>query len=98
MKKLLPKITVPDTVTMRYPSALLGILPKDESYSLLGFIAEEMLRFPSSEIHIENLFVAIQKWYPAVKPEELAKVRKSCPTANQGALELLATLQWHLDC
>ena len=81
MKKLLPKITVPDTVTVRYPSALLGILPKDESYSLLGFIAEEMLRFPSSEIHIENLCVTIHKWYPAVKPEDLAKVRKSKTTS-----------------
>lgn len=80
MKKLLPKIALPDTTTVRYPSALLGILPKDDSYSLLGFIAEEMLRFSANDIHIDNLLVAIKKWYSDVKPVDIAKVQKSKTT------------------
>ena len=80
MKKLLPKVACPEWATQRYPSAILSILPKEESYSLLGCIAEELLRSRAQDIHIESLVLAIQKIYPASKPEEQAKVRKSKTT------------------
>ena len=80
MKKLIPKISMPETPAIKYPSAILSVLPKDESYSLLGFIAEEMLRNPVPEITVENLEAAMTKWCPTLTPKEHAKVKKSKTT------------------
>lgn len=80
MKKLLPKISMPETPAIKYPSAILSVLPKDESYSLLGFIAEEMLRYPVPEISVENLHVAMTKWCPTLTPKDKVKVQKSKTT------------------
>ena len=78
LKKLLPKkLTVPDVETAKYPSALLAIFPKEESYSLLGYVAEEMLRLPVAEITLDSLHVSITKWYPAYNPVMRAKIVKS---------------------
>ena len=80
MKKLLPTIKFPETETKRYPSAILSVLPKDQSYSLLGFIAEEMLRLPQADITMSNLAVAMKKWLPEITSQQLAKIQKSKTT------------------
>ena len=67
LKKLLPKHKVPDVHTYPYPAALLRLLPADERYSLLGCIAEEVLR--SEAIDQTVLLTAIKKWYPAFAEE-----------------------------
>ena len=79
MKKLLPNVTVPELTTLRYPSAILSILPKEESYSLLGCITEELLRSSVPDIHLDSLCTAVKKLYPAT-PEHEAKIRKSKTT------------------
>ena len=80
LKTFLPKTTFPDSETLRYPSALLSVLPKENSYSLLGFIAEEMLRFPVEDIHIANLLQATKKWFPQISPQAETKIKKSKTT------------------
>jgi hypothetical protein len=83
LKKLLPAGVVagiPAVETARYPAALLGIFPKDESYSLLGCVTEELLRLPVAEIGLAAIHAAVRKWYPAVTPELLLKVSKSKTT------------------
>jgi deoxyribonuclease-4 len=82
-KKLLPPELlkdVPAVETHRYPASLLSILPKEESYSLLGCITEDLLRLPAAEIVLEALFTAIRKWVPTIPPESLAKLTKSKTT------------------
>jgi len=78
LKALLPKIAVPELDTYPYPNALLSLLPKDERYSLLGCIAEEVLR---SEPTIESFLAAIQKWYPAFNEAMQTKLLKSKTSA-----------------
>lgn len=80
MKKLLPKLSVPEDPTSRYPSALLSVLPKDNSYSLLGCIAEEMLRLPADGMTIPALHTAIEKWFPEITQVQKTKVAKSKTT------------------
>lgn len=81
LRKLLPiKLTVPDYETQRYPSALLTSFPPGEGYSLLGFVAEHLLRLPSSEIHLEALIKAVRELLPAWPTEAEEKVRKSKTT------------------
>ena len=81
LKKLLPKgIKMPETTTAKYPSAILAIFPKDECYSLLGFVAEEMLRLDATAITLDSLHVAILKYYPAYSAENRAKITKSKTT------------------
>jgi len=78
LKALLPKCPVPEVDTYPYPNALLSVLPKDERYSLLGCIAEEVLR---SEPTIESFLAGIKKWYPAFDKEMEAKLMKSKTSA-----------------
>lgn len=81
LKKLLPKkIVMPDVATAKYPAAILGIFPKSESYSLLGFVAEEMLRYPAPDINLDTLHVAIAKYFPDYTDALKAKVVKSKTT------------------
>jgi deoxyribonuclease-4 len=81
LRKLLPgKLPVPDVETHRYPSALLSALPEGESYGLLGFIAEHLLRLPSGEIHLEALIKATHELLPTWSAEAEGKVRKSKTT------------------
>ena len=55
LKKLLPKkLVMPDVATGKYPSAILTMLPKDECYSLLGCIAEDLLRLPPTDITLTS--------------------------------------------
>jgi deoxyribonuclease-4 len=85
---------MPTNETARYPNALLTFLPKPEQYSLLGVIAEEMLRSPVSEITIDNLLALLPRVAPAT-PKELAKIRTSKTT--QPFLDALITTRTHMD-
>jgi deoxyribonuclease-4 len=81
LKKLLPKkLVMPDEKTSKYPAAILSVLPKDESYSLLGCIAEDLLRLPSSNVTLDSLHDAIKKNYPDYTDTAKAKVVKSKTT------------------
>ena len=84
LKKLLPpKLVMPTADTARYPNALLGVLPKGESYSLLGWVTEDMLRMPPAEMTMENLVSVTKKWHAAA---DVAKVIKSKTTEPYLAL------------
>ena len=78
LKALLPKCPPPDVHTYQYPYALFGVLPTGEQYSLIGCIAEEVLR---SEPTIETFLAAIQKWFPAFNKTMEEKVMKSKTSA-----------------
>jgi deoxyribonuclease-4 len=67
--------------TQRYPSALLSNLPKDEAYSLLGHIAEHLLRLPSAAITISSLINVIHTLVPDLQQSILEKISKS-PTTS----------------
>jgi deoxyribonuclease-4 len=80
LKKLLPKVTMPDAETARYPNALLGCLvPKEESYSLLGWITEDMLRFAPAAITVENLVAVTKKWCAAADTDKVVKSKTTEP-------------------
>ena len=81
LRKLLPaKMPVPDIDTHRYPSALLSAFPEGESYSILGFVAEHLLRLPSSEIDTKSLMKVVYELLPTFSKEAEAKVLKSKTT------------------
>lgn len=81
LKRLLPKkLVMPDVLTAKYPAALLSALPKDESYSLLGCIAEELLRLAPAEITVDALHTAIKKYYPEYGDVAKGKIVKSKTT------------------
>ncbi len=62
LKKLLPVVaSAPEIKTYPYPTAILNSLPKEDSYSILGLAAEEMLRLPVDKITLENLFQALKR-------------------------------------
>lgn len=96
LKKLLPKkLVMPDAATTKYPAAILSILPKDESYSLLGCIAEDLLRLSPSEITVAALHEAIEKNYPDYSAVAKAKVTKSKTT--QPFLDHIVATRTKLD-
>jgi deoxyribonuclease-4 len=96
LKKLLPKkLVMPTEPTAKYPSAILSVFPKDESYSFLGFVAEYMLRLPVAEITLDSLHGVITSLYPAYSAVSQAKVAKSKTTAP--FLALLVTTRGMLD-
>jgi deoxyribonuclease IV len=80
LKKLLPKssLTPPDLPTAKYPAALLSIFPKDECYSLLGCVAEELLKV--TPVNLTSLSVSIQTWFPAYTGEMEKKLADSKTT------------------
>ena len=78
LKKLLPKSDPPELTTAPYPAALLSIFPKDECYSLLGCVAEELLRL--KPINLQTLFVATKVWFPALTKEMETKLTDSKTT------------------
>lgn len=80
LKKLLPKVTMPDVETARYPNALLSCLvPKEESYSLLGWITEDMLRLAPAAITVENLVATTKKWCAAADTDKVVKSKTTEP-------------------
>ena len=81
LKKLLPKkLVMPVVATGKYPAAILSMLPKDECYSILGCIAEDMLRLSPAEITVATLHEVIQRNYPDYSAVDKAKVTKSKTT------------------
>jgi deoxyribonuclease IV len=89
LKKLLPsKLSVPDVVTHKYPSALLNVFPDDEvgKYAHLGILTETLLRFPSSETHLETLLEVMRGYLSECDDAMEAKITKS------------VTTQPYLDC
>jgi deoxyribonuclease-4 len=89
LKKLLPsKLSVPDAVTNKYPSALLGIFPEDDvgKYAHLGIVTEQLLRMPSAELHLETLLEVLRGYLSEFSDVHEAKLRKS------------VTTQPYLDC
>ena len=95
LKKMLPKSSLPppELTTAPYPAALLSIFPKDECYSLLGCVAEELLRL--KPINLQTLFVAIRVWFPALTKEMETKLIDSKTT--EPFLEHLRTTQVKTD-
>ncbi len=81
LKKLLPsKTNLPDFPPAKIPSGILGSLPKEESYSILGHVAEELLRLPSSEIDLDCLLSTLHVYCPLFDDVAEAKVRRSVTT------------------
>ena len=95
LKKMLPKCSMPECETAKYPSALLSIFPKEESYSLLGHVAEMMLQSPVAEINVETLWAAVLRWYPAATTVSKAKILKSKTT--EPFLEALRNTRTRMD-
>ena len=99
LKKLLPKgLKMPDAETARYPSALLGVMPKSEAYSILGCIAEELLRLPVDKLNMDALQTAMRDYWTEEDSEFLsavATVQKSKTT--EPFLELLRQTKAKLD-
>lgn len=80
-KKMLPPDVIkgfPVTETQRYPASLLSILPKEQSYALLGCITEDLLRLPVADLGA--LVTCVRKWVPTMPPESLIKLARSKTT------------------
>lgn len=61
LKRLLPANTkLPTFPAAKIPSGIISALPKEESYSILGRVAEEMLRLPADEIDLAGLLTTLQ--------------------------------------
>ena len=79
LKKLLPKdvLNAPPLGKTKYPSIFISVLPEGEAYSLLGHIAETMLRMPARAIHMEMLLDVTEEFYPGLDEAGRAKIMKS---------------------
>lgn len=65
LKKLLPpKLTMPTVVTKPYPPAILKLFPKTEQYSLLGCIAEDLLRKSAEGLETVKLCPILRRYAP----------------------------------
>ena len=81
LKKLLPKkLVMPAGPTGKYPSAILAVLPKEESYSILGCVTEELLRLSADAVTVATLHEAMVKFYPEYSDAQKAKIAKSKTT------------------
>ena len=80
LQKLLPKIPVPTLITHRYPAAILSVFLKEERYSLLGCVTEDLLRLPATDITVDAVWTAVQNWYPGVDPKFKDKLTVSKTT------------------
>jgi deoxyribonuclease-4 len=82
LKKLLPpRLSVPEEPEgTKYPNALLGVLPKEDAYSLAGWITEDLLHFAPAAITMEQLAATIRGRYSEITDEAIAKVAKSKTT------------------
>jgi apurinic endonuclease APN1 len=93
LKKLLPiQASAPDIKTYPYPSAILNSLPKEDSYSILGLAAEEVLRRPVEEITLENLLHAIKR-----HSASFSEVKARASKTTEPFLECLRTTRRGLD-
>jgi deoxyribonuclease-4 len=106
LKKLLPsKLKVPENDPIKYPNALLTSFPKGEGYSLLGWVAEELLRLPQKDVTMDAVIAAAKKWYPDLSEEASTKIRNSKTTqpfidhiiATRAKIELVANGELRYD-
>jgi deoxyribonuclease-4 len=98
LKKLLPsKLSVPDCVTNKYPSALLGILPDDEvgKYAHLGILTEQLLRLPSETITVDTLLEVLRGYLSDFSDAMETKLTKSVTT--QPYLDCVKTTRVELE-
>lgn len=83
LKKLLPRgvaSAVPaEPEGTRYPAALLGQLPKGESYSLAGHITEAMLRLEPAAMTAERLCAVAAEWCADVNPAKITASKTTEP-------------------
>lgn len=79
LKGLLPpKLKLPEVEKDgKYPNALLQILPKDQRYSLLGCIAESMLRY--TDMNLDTLYEVVST-YISLTEADKKKLAKSKTT------------------
>ncbi len=87
LKKLLPAgvlkdQTIKDIPNVRYPTGILSCLPKEESYSTLGRIAEDMLHYAAKDINLANLLTVTAHHYPGLTEADKTKITKSVTTAH----------------
>lgn len=81
LKKLLPSNTkLPVFPAAKIPSGIISALPKEGAYSILGQVAEELLRLPSSDIDLEMLIAAIHIHYPSLDETMEGKIKRSITT------------------
>lgn len=81
LKKLLPPNTkLPEFAPAKVPSGITSALPKEEAYSILGHVAEEMLRLPSNDIDLECLLTTLRMQCSSFQDAQEAKVKKSVTT------------------
>lgn len=82
LRTLLPLnvLALPSAETLRYPSALLAALPAGQNYSVLGCVAEDLLKLAPAEITQDALIAAVNRWVIGWPAELAAKVRKSKTT------------------
>ena len=84
LKKLMPKGVAANPPAepegTRYPAALLAQLPKGESYSLAGYITEDLLRFKPIDVTVDALLATVAKWSPVTTAEQLGKIAASKTT------------------
>ena len=80
LKKLLPKVKMPATEAVRYPNALLTVFQKEESYSMLGCVAEELLRLAPDAVTMDAVCAAAKIMDPSLTETLLNKIRVSKTT------------------
>lgn len=66
--------------TQNYPSGLLSQLPKEDSYGILGHVAEHMLRKNTIEINLETLVQTVRLLVPSLDESAVQKIRISKTT------------------
>lgn len=65
LKKLLPpKLAMPAVETKPYPPAILKLFPKTDQYSLLGLLAEDLLRRPADKLETIKLCPVLRRYAP----------------------------------
>lgn len=68
LKKMLPpKLAMPAVETKPYPPAILKLFPKADQYSLLGCLAEDLLRKPAATLETLNLCPILRRYAPTAK-------------------------------
>jgi deoxyribonuclease-4 len=81
LKKLIPKeahkAPADLEASTKYPSIFISVLPDGEGYSLLGHIAEHMLRVPHSAINLDTLIFVTREYYPELSDSDVSRITKS---------------------
>jgi len=85
LKKMLPpKLKMPELPDgVKYPAALLAaiaVVAPGEQYGLLGFITEDLVALPASEITVTQLLTVVRTRCPALTPDLETKIIKSKTT------------------